>query len=241
MRRNITLLLGIFILMGCSCALEINLSTDKKETEISADIKQVTIKTGEIITFYVKVKDAGSSAGSFTLSWEVKENTYKLIGDPHFVIASCGCKGAKGGDDINDYLSYVPAEPGKYRADATYGGHGNRIEFFVEPSDVYATATSTTIPTTTSSTSTTTSTTTPSTANPLVSSTSIGTTTVTEENEAAVTSTAAGTYMPLTETAGESGSCGCKSPYMIVTAVFLPVVIVYLGERYVERKKYEKK
>jgi len=236
MKKTFVVMLTLCALIGTADALEINLSTDKKETEISADIKQVTIKTGETIKFFVKVKDAGSTGGAFTLSREVKANTYKLIGGPHFVIASCLCKGLKGGGDIDDYMSYVPTEPGKYRADATYGGHGKRIEFFVEgdPISDGDSGPVATTPVTTSSTSTSTSTTTTTTTTPMETTTTqaVEETTTTTYPDLSQNSSEATTTTIIEAVAIKKTGCGCQNNYLMLLAIPLALLFVYLGCRF---------
>ncbi len=231
MRKDITFLLGLLVLSGFACAVEINLSSDKKETEISSDIKQVTIKMGERITFYVKVTDSGASGGAFTLSREVEANTYKLVGNPHFVTTSCGCKGSSSGGDVNDYLAYTPTEPGEYRAEASYGGRGKRIDVIVEPAPQTA-ETSSTAPTeviTTTSTSTsrassTTTTTATSTSQKPTTTHSVDKTTSTAYPEVAkVAPTTTATI------ATDARGFDNQKNYLLLLGVPLAILLAYLG------------
>jgi hypothetical protein len=231
MKKTFFVILVFCVLMGTAHAVEINLSSDKKGTALSADIMRVTIKTGETIIFHVKVTDGASSAGYFSLSREVEPNRYTVIGSPHFVVSSCGCKGVTGTGEIDEILSYVPTEPGKYRADATYGGRGKRIEFLVEGEPVSTTGpTTTTVERATSTTASVTSTTTTTTT------TRQTTTTTTEET---ATTYPALTQDPLKETTTtttepeliNTGGCGCNNNYLVLLAIPLAMLFVYIGHR----------
>ena len=141
--------------LPCS-AIVVELSMDRNGTYIDENLTRVTMPGNESLKFQIRVYDGTeTSSGAFSIYEEVAEKTYKLVGKPHFAFAACACKGSRDMPDLNEEYTFIPVRPGKYRAEALYGGVSRRVDIVVE--EAIAVASSTT--TTTSAIRTTTSTT----------------------------------------------------------------------------------
>lgn len=104
-------------------AITVELAADRNGTFVDENITQITILENESVKFQIRVYEGTkTSSGAFSIYESVAEKTYKLVGKPHFAFAACACKGSRDMPDLNEEYTFIPLRPGKYRAEALYGG-----------------------------------------------------------------------------------------------------------------------
>lgn len=128
-------MLTVFAVAGFSLpcsAISVELSVDRNGTYVDENLTRVTMLANESLKFQIKVYEGTkTSSGAFSIYEEVAEKTYKLVGKPHFAYAACACKGSRDMPDLNEEYTFIPVRPGKYRAEALYGGVSKRVDIDV--------------------------------------------------------------------------------------------------------------
>jgi hypothetical protein len=126
-------------------AINVKLTADRNGTFIDENTTQITMLENESMKFQIQVHEGTeTSSGAFSIYKEIGEKTYKLAGKPHFAFAACSCKGSREMPDLNEEYTFIPLSPGKYRAEAQYGGVSRRIDVTVLALTPPASATTTT-------------------------------------------------------------------------------------------------
>jgi len=152
----VALAFAVLSLTFSAYAITVELTADRNGTYASENLTRITILENESVKFQIRVYEGTkTSSGAFTISKETAANTYTLVGKPHYAFAACMCTGSRDMPDLNEEYTFIPLTPGKYRAEALYGGISRKIDVTVE--EVIKPASSTTI-TSVKSTSTTSST-----------------------------------------------------------------------------------
>jgi len=164
--KNSLLLILVVMSSSLAYAINVSLSSNLTESHVNENASIVSMLPNETIRFHIEVRNGGKASGSFMISRDIGNNTFMLIGKPHFGSTSCSmCTGTSDLGDITEDYNFQPIEEGLYRAEANYGGVSRRIDLQV------AYPTTTTTSTTTTSTSTSTSTTTSTTSSTTTSTT----------------------------------------------------------------------
>ena len=113
-------------------AIIVKLTADRNGTYVDENMTLITILENESVKFQIQVYEGTkTSSGAFTISKKTAENTYTLVGKPHYAYASCLCTGARDMPDLNDEYTFIPLSPGKYRAEALYGGVSRKTDIVV--------------------------------------------------------------------------------------------------------------
>jgi hypothetical protein len=155
-RTGMTLFIAaaLLSLSFTALAISVNLSADRNGTYADENLTQITMLENESVKFQIQVYEGTeTSSGAFSIYKEVAEKTYKLVGKPHFAYAACSCKGSREMPDLNEEYTFIPLSPGKYLAEAQYGGVSRKIGVTVN--EIARPAPTTTTTTTQKSTSTT--------------------------------------------------------------------------------------
>jgi hypothetical protein len=159
MKKTFLLMFAFFAFSLQASSITVKLAADANGTLINENLTQIEISPDESLKLRLEVREGKTSSGALTISREVSENTYELVGNPHFSYAGCGCKGTPEMPDLNEEYTFVPLTPGKYRIEALYGGISKKIDVVVKETTPVTTASTTTTSTTASTTATTTTTT----------------------------------------------------------------------------------
>jgi hypothetical protein len=113
-------------------AITVELTADRNGTYVDENLTRITIAENESVKFQIKVYEGTkTSSGAFTISKETAANTYILVGKPHYAFAACLCTGARDMPDLNEEYTFIPLTPGKYRAEALYGGISRKTDIIV--------------------------------------------------------------------------------------------------------------
>ena len=113
-------------------AISVKLTADRNGTYVDENMTLITILENESVKFQIQVYEGTkTSSGAFTISKETAANTYTLVGKPHYAYAACLCTGARDMPDLNDEYTFIPLSPGKYRAEALYGGVSRKMDVTV--------------------------------------------------------------------------------------------------------------
>ena len=160
MKKELVLLFACLAFSLPASSITVKLAADANGTVINENLTQIEINADESLKLRLEVREGKTSSGALTISREVAQNTYKMVGNPHFSYAACGCKGSQEMPDLNEEYTFIPLTPGKYQIEALYGGISKKIDVVVKETTPQATASTTTTSTTARTTTTTTSTTT---------------------------------------------------------------------------------
>jgi hypothetical protein len=134
-------------------AISVKLTADRNGTYVDENMTLITIMANESVKFQIQVYEGTeTSSGAFSIYEKVAEKTYKLVGKPHFAFAACSCTGSREMPDLNEEYTFIPLSPGKYRAEAQYGGVSKKMDITVM--EIIPEAISTTTSTTKSPSST---------------------------------------------------------------------------------------
>jgi len=159
MKKTLVLLFACFAFSLQASSITVKLAADANGTVINENLTQIVINADESLKLRLEVKEGKTSSGALTISKEIAQNTFKMVGNPHFSYAACGCKGSKDMPDLNEEYIFIPLTPGKYRIEALYGGISKKIDLLVKETapktNASTIATSTTVWTTATTTTTT--------------------------------------------------------------------------------------
>jgi hypothetical protein len=128
-------------------AIIVKLTADRNGTYLDENITLISILENESVKFQIQVYEGTeTSSGAFSIYELVAEKTYKLVGKPHYAFAACSCTGSREMPDLNEEYTFIPLSPGKYRAEAQYGGVSKKMDITVMEiiPDAISTTTSTT-------------------------------------------------------------------------------------------------
>ena len=151
---------ALLTLSFTASAISVKLTADRNGTYVDENMTLITILENESVKFQIQVYEGTkTSSGAFTISKETAANTFTLVGKPHYAYAACLCTGARDMPDLNDEYTFIPLSPGKYRAEALYGGVSRKMDVTVVGISQGASSTTTLETKSTSTTASTTSTT----------------------------------------------------------------------------------
>jgi len=183
---------ALLTLSFTASAISVKLTADRNGTYVDENMTLITILENESVKFQIQVYEGTkTSSGAFTISKEIAANTYNLVGKPHYAYASCLCTGARDMPDLNDEYTFIPLSPGKYRAEALYGGVSRKMDITVVGISQGASSTTTVETKSNSTTSSTTSSTAQSTTSSSTTLEELPATTLSEIISSSTTTTLA--------------------------------------------------